>query len=75
LYLIHGLAIVVAAITGQPVRWLFHGAIWGTTPPHYGHGLAFVYVIWMMVVVTLYVPCRWFAEQKHRRSKWWLSYL
>jgi hypothetical protein len=42
LYLIHGLAIVVAAITGQPVRWLFHGAIWGTTPPHYGHGLAFV---------------------------------
>jgi hypothetical protein len=40
-----------------------------------GHGLAIVYVIWMMVVVTLYVPCRWFAEQKHRHSKWWLSYL
>jgi uncharacterized membrane protein len=75
LYLIHGLAIVVAAVTGQPVRWLFHGAIWGTTPPDYGHGLAFVYVLWMTVVVVLYFPCRWFAELKHRRREWWLSYL
>jgi uncharacterized membrane protein len=75
LYLIHWLAVLVAVLTRQPVHWLFHGAIFADTPQGYGHGLAFVYVMWLTVVVILYFPCRWFAGLKQQRKDWWLSYL
>jgi uncharacterized membrane protein len=75
LYLIHVLAIVVAVLFRQPVSWLFHGAIFGDTPTGYGHGLPFIYVVWVTTVVILYFPCRWWAELKQRRKDWWLSYL
>jgi uncharacterized membrane protein len=75
LYLIHCLAIAVAALRGQSVGWLFHGAIFGETPAGYGYNLPFVYLVWITVVVLLYFPCRWFAEVKKRRREWWLSYL
>jgi uncharacterized membrane protein len=75
LYLIHVLAILVAILFGQPVTWLFHGAVFADTPSGYGHGLLFIYVIWMITVAILYLPCRWWAELKERRSDWWLSYL
>jgi uncharacterized membrane protein len=75
LYLIHWLAILVAVLTRQPVRWLFHGAVFADTPQGYGHGLTFVYLMWLTVVVILYFPCRWFAVLKQRRRDWWLSYL
>ena len=75
LYLIHWLAVLAAVLTRQPVHWLFHGAIFTDTPQGYGHGLAFVYVMWLTVVVILYFPCRWFAGLKQRRKDWWLSYL
>ena len=75
LYLIHWLAIVVAALQRQPVGWLFHGAIFGDTPAGYGYNLAFVYFMWLTVVAILYFPCRWFADLKQQRRAWWLSYL
>jgi uncharacterized membrane protein len=75
LYLIHWLAVLVAALYRQPVRWLFHGAIFSDTSPGYGHGLAFVYLMWFAALLILYLPCRWFAELKQRRKNWWLSYL
>jgi uncharacterized membrane protein len=75
LYFIHWLAIFVASLAGQPVRWLFHGAIFAETPQGYGYGLAFVYLMWITVLVILYFPCRWFAELKKWRKDWWLSYL
>jgi uncharacterized membrane protein len=75
LYLIHCLSILVAALRGQSVGWLLHGAIFGDTPAGYGYNLPFVYLAWMTVVVLLYFPCRWFAEVKKRRREWWLSYL
>jgi uncharacterized membrane protein len=75
LYLIHWLAVLIAVLTRQPVHWLFHGAIFTDTPQGYSHGLMFVYVMWLTVVVILYFPCRWFAGLKQRRKDWWLSYL
>jgi uncharacterized membrane protein len=75
LYLIHWLAALIAVLTRQPVRWLFQGAVFAVTPQSYGHGLAFVYVMWLTVLIILYFPCRWFAEVKQRRQEWWLSYL
>ena len=44
-------------------------------PPDWGVGLPWVYVAWVLVVVTLYPACRWFADVKRRRRDWWLSYL
>jgi hypothetical protein len=38
--------------------------------------LPIVYVWWIVVLVIMYFPCRWFAgiKAKHR-DVWWLSYL
>ena len=44
-------------------------------PAGYGYGLPIVYLIWIAVVISLYFPCRWFADLKRRRNDWWLSYL
>lgn len=75
LYLIHLLAVAVAALRGQSVGWLFHGAIFADTPPGYGFDLPFVYLMWMIAVLLLYFPCLWFAQLKKTRHDWWLSYL
>lgn len=76
LYLIHWLAIAVAPLFHQPVAWLFHGGFFLLgTPDDYGHGLPFIYLMWFIVIVVLYFPCRWFAALKQRRKDWWLSYL
>jgi len=75
LYLIHWMAVLIAVLAHQPVRWLFHGAVFTDTPPGYGHGLAFIYLMWMIALFVLYFPCRWFEGLKRRRKQWWLSYL
>jgi uncharacterized membrane protein len=77
LYLIHLFAIAAAALFHQPVSWLWHGAMFVLgIPPGYGHGLPFIYGIWALVLITLYLPCRWFMEYKRQHRDWaWLSYL
>jgi uncharacterized membrane protein len=76
LYVIHLLAIAMAYIFRQPVDWLWHGSFWmNNTPEGYGHGLSFIYMIWLLTVAMLYFPCCWFAKLKQRRKGWWLSYL
>jgi uncharacterized membrane protein len=75
LYLIHWMAVLVAVLAHQPVRWLFQGAVFANTPDGYGHGLLFVCLMWLTAVIILYFPCRWFAALKQRRKDWWLSYL
>jgi uncharacterized membrane protein len=76
LYLIHALAIVVAALFHQPVNWLLHGGFWlNDIPAGYGHNLPFIDLMWIVTVVILYFPCRWWAGLKQRRKDWWLSYL
>lgn len=77
LYLIHFVAIAAALAFHQPSSWLWHGAIFLLpTPAGYGHGLPFIYAIWISVVASLYLPCRWFMEYKRKHRDWnWLSYL
>ena len=75
LYVIHSLAVLVLALRGQPVGWMFRGAIFGNQPPDYGYNLPFIYLMWTTAVLILYLPCRWFAGLKQRRKDWWLSYL
>ena len=44
-------------------------------PANYGLSLPGIYAVSLLVVVALYLPCRWFAELKQRRTEWWWSYL
>ena len=44
-------------------------------PQGYGVSLLGVYVVWAVVIATLYPYCRWMAGVKARRRDWWLSYV
>lgn len=76
LYLIHVMAIVVALAFHQSI---WHGTIiaeFAQRPVGYGHGLPFVYSMWILAGGMLYPPCRWFMELRARHRDWaWLSYL
>ena len=74
IFLIHAAAVVMAWIAYGDASWLF-GSLPGHKPAGYGLPLAGVYAVWLLVVVSLYPLCRWFAGVKRRRSDWWLSYL
>jgi uncharacterized membrane protein len=70
----HGLAVLMATFRGQPTGWMFRFPPF-QAPPEYGSTLPEVYLVWLVVLVLLYAPCRWFAGVK-RRYRWaWLSYL
>ena len=74
LYVIHGLTLVAAAMTGLAapselrVFFLFY-------PKTFGFSLGVVYAIWVGVVLALYPLCWWFARLKARRRDVWLSYV
>ena len=75
IYVIHLIAIVVALAFGQPI---WHGTViadYAQRPAGYGHGLPFIYAMWVLAVAALYLPCQWFMEFKKRHRDWtWLSY-
>jgi uncharacterized membrane protein len=75
LLLLHAMAVAFAAAAHGDVAWLFGGLPIEAKSEGYGLGLPGVYLVWMIVVALLYLPCRWFAEVKRRRSDGWLSYL
>jgi len=76
IYVAHLIAVAVALAFHQPVTRILHGGFMFTPPePGYGHGLPFIYVVWMLMNVALYFPCRWYAEYKRTHRQWWLSYL
>lgn len=74
IFLIHALAVLFAWATAGDTGWLF-GATSARRPPGYGLSLPGIYAVWMVVVVSMYPLCRWFAALKKRRTEWWLSYL
>lgn len=45
------------------------------TPAGYQPSLLRAYVVWGMVVLLLYWPCRWYQRYKQQHSHWWLAYL
>jgi len=44
-------------------------------PDSMGYSLGGMYLVWLLVIVLLYFPCRWFANYKKTHRQWWLSYL
>ena len=76
IYWLHLMALLISLAFHQPI---WHGTIiadGAQKPIGYGHGLPFVYAMWMVAVALLYLPSRWFMEFKARHRDWnWLSYL
>lgn len=44
-------------------------------PTGFGFNLFGVYMVWIMVIGILYLPCRWFSNYKKTHQQWWMSYL
>ena len=72
IYIIHTTQVLLALLIGFDVNKL--SGI-GKTSATWGFNLPIVYLIWILVVASLYYPCRWFMRLKQRRTDWWLSYL
>jgi uncharacterized membrane protein len=76
LYLLHVLAILISLAFHQPT---LHGSViadFARKPDGYGHGLPFIYAMWILAVTILYMPCLWFMKFRSRHRDWnWLSYL
>ena len=47
----------------------------GPAPAGYLWSLPLLYLVWAIVVVILYFPCRWYAGVKAQKKSVWLSYL
>lgn len=76
IYVAHILTIAIALLWHQPYKRIFNGGFMTSPPqPGYGHGLAFIYAVWIAMNIALYFPCRWFAEYKRTHRQWWLGYL
>jgi uncharacterized membrane protein len=74
-YVIHGLAVLTALMRGFPIAWLFPDTFPLQPTPGWPLTLPGVYAAWLVVLIILYVPCRWFAGVKARHREGWLSYL
>jgi hypothetical protein len=72
-YLIHLVALAAGVLSGfEAERFLTMPFLF---PREYGFSLGVAYLVWIGVVLALYLPCRWFAALKARRTEAWLSYL
>jgi uncharacterized membrane protein len=57
--------------------WLIgnHPVLVDSPPDGYRWGLGRLYLVWLLIVVALYFPCRWFAELRGRRPDSLLRFL
>jgi hypothetical protein len=44
-------------------------------PPGYTPSLLRLYVVWALVVLILYFPCRWYANYKQAHRNWLTTYI
>ena len=76
--LIHLLAVATCYARYGSAHWMFESPDLGrypvTPPPGWGFSLPVVYLVWAIVVATMYPLCRWYAGVKQRRNGPWLSY-
>lgn len=74
LYWIHALALGLGWLVLGDEVWSLHAAALERRAG-YGLGLAGVYGLWLVVLVTLYPLCSRFAALKQTRHGWWWRYL
>jgi uncharacterized membrane protein len=75
-YIIHVLTVIVFFATGHTTAQINDPqSIFLFRPANFGFDLWVVYVIWMTIIASLYLPCRWFNKYKRHHSQWWLRYV
>jgi uncharacterized membrane protein len=76
--LIHLLAVATCYARYGSAHWMFESPDLGhypfSPPPGWGFSLPVIYVVWAIVVATMYPLCRWYAGIKQRQNSHWLSY-
>ena len=75
-FLIHSISWLAFFVSGHSWNELdFNHFREGSLPPASGHPLWIVYLIWILVIIILYFPCRWYSQYKATHKHWWLSYI
>jgi uncharacterized membrane protein len=76
IFLIHALALIVAAATVPTWRfWITPDVVFTSHLAGWGYSLPIVYLVCISVVLVLYPACAWFSRLKDRRRDWWVAYL
>ena len=44
-------------------------------PAAYEPSLIRTYLLWMLLIILLYFPCKWYGNYKANSKAWWVSYL
>jgi uncharacterized membrane protein len=76
--LVHVAACLVSLVReGQVNPWLFgnHPMAPPPVPEGYRWSLGLLYLVWVLCVVALWFPCRWYARMRATSRSRWLSYL
>jgi uncharacterized membrane protein len=75
-FLIQGIAIVLFFASGRHFKDL-NSDIYGFpfSPKESGIPLGGLFIVWLLVLLVMYFPCRWFGRYKRTHRQWWLSYL
>jgi uncharacterized membrane protein len=74
IFLAHAAGVAIAWFQGFGLRRIPVVHDPGSVPDAFGVGLPGVYIAWIVVVLLMYWPCRWYARLKERRDDWWLRY-
>ena len=65
--------VILIVKEGLPTKLSDTSLVWQA--PGFGYPLWCVYLIWVIVVSLLYIPCKWYGQYKQNHKIWWLSYL
>jgi uncharacterized membrane protein len=71
--LLHWAALAASALTHKPLPWA--ASFMAPVTADQGWGLPVVYLAWILAVIALYAPCRWYMDLKRRSTFWLLGYV
>jgi uncharacterized membrane protein len=75
-FIVHGITVIAFYATGHTNAQIADPrSIFFFRPPDLGFSLPIVLLIWLFVVASLYLPCKWYSKYKQTHTHWWLSYL
>jgi uncharacterized membrane protein len=75
-YLLHFLMVIIFFLSGYSAKDIVDpDVLMLFRPATFGYSLPVVYLIWILVVAALYLPCQWFARYKQTHNHWWLKYI
>ena len=77
-FIIHLAALLVLLVSGKDwtIMIIDENIFSSTAFQGYGYSLIVVYLVWILLVILLYFPCKSYMKYKMaNKDKWWLSYL